>query len=364
MIKILAKIDWIILAAVLLLLAISLLALYSVSLAGGQSNLGHFQKQIISIVIGATLMIWIAFYDYRIFSYQSSKLYFLALILLLLVLFLGTQVRGTSGWLGFGIFNFQPVELAKLIMIIFLASFLSKKRMELSMLIRTIASMVLVSIPVFLIMKQPDFGSASIIVGIWIIMILASGINKKNIFILLVIISTAAFLSSIFIKDYQRQRIINFINPYHDPQGSGYNVLQSIIAVGSGGIWGKGLGHGPQSQLNFLPEKHTDFIFAVIAEELGFVGASLVIILFGVVLYRLKEIAKRARDNFGYLVIIGIMAMFFLQILVNIGMNIGILPVAGVPLPFVSYGGSSLISVFIALGLAESIYIRRIKKID
>ena len=273
-------------------------------------------------------------------------------------------MRGTTGWIGFSSFNVQPVEIVKLIMVIFLASFLSKKKNELSNLVKIVASIVLVSIPVFLVIKQPDFGSSIIIMGTWIVMLLVSGINKKSIFVLFLIFIVTATGGYFLLKDYQKERIANFVNPQNDPQGSGYNVIQSMVAVGSGGIFGKGLGHGSQSQLNFLPEKHTDFIFAVLAEELGLLGSGIVLFLFGVILYRLKETARLARDNFGYLIVIGVMAMVLTQVFINIGMNIGLMPVTGVPLPFLSYGGSSLVSVLASLGLVQSVYLHRVKTLD
>ena len=276
----------------------------------------------------------------------------------------GSTVRGTTGWIGLGQFNIQPVEIAKVVIIIFLASFLSKKKSQLSIIVRTIASIVLVAIPVFLILKQPDLGSAAIIMGIWIGMLFVSGINKKvffGLFLAGLVISSASWF---VLQDYQKERLMNFVSPERDPRGSGYNVIQSIVAVGSGGAWGKGLGHGSQSQLNFLPEKHTDFIFAVFAEEFGFLGSFVIISLFGILIYRIKETARLARDNFGYLLAVGISMMLFFQILVNIGMNIGVAPVAGVPLPLLSYGGSSMISILAALGIIQSIYIRRVRALD
>ena len=358
------KLDWIIVIIVVLLISMGLIALYSVSFVENSFNPLYLQKQIAAIVIGLFLMLFLSFYDYRAIDFYSTKLYFLIIVILTAVIFWGVRVRGTVGWIGFGEFNIQPVEIAKIVMIIFLASFLSRKKTRLSILMRTITSVVLVSIPILLILRQPDFGSASIIAAIWIGMLSVSGINKKNLLIL-VIIGAVSFSSGWFLlKDYQKSRIRNFITPYEDPQGSGYNVIQATIAVGSGGIWGKGLGHGSQSQLNFLPEKRTDFIFAVIAEELGLVGSGIVLVLFGILFYRLKETARLARDNFGYLLAVGVMVMFFIQIFVNIGMNVGISPVAGVPLPLLSYGGSSMVSVLAGLGIIQSIYIRRSKTLD
>lgn len=358
------KLDWVIIIIVILLISLGLLALYSVSFVENNFNSSYFQKQITAIVIGLAAMFFLAFYDYRAIDFYSTKLYFAIIAVLVAVIFWGVKVRGTVGWIGFGEFNIQPVEIAKVVMIIFLASFLSKKKTKLSAFTRTITSVILVSIPVLLVLRQPDFGSASIIVAIWIGMLAVSGINKKNLLVLAligaVVFSTGWFL----LKDYQKSRIKNFVTPYADPRGSGYNVIQSTVAVGSGGVWGKGLGHGSQSQLNFLPEKRTDFIFAVIAEELGLVGASIVLVLFGVLFYRMKETARLARDNFGYLLTVGVMVMFFVQIFINIGMNVGISPVAGVPLPLLSYGGSSMVSVLAALGIVQSAYARRAKTLD
>lgn len=355
------KLDWVLAIAIFLLLAAGLVTLYSIHLVEDVNQFNHFGKQLVSVSIGLVLMLFFSLYDYRVLNSYSTKLYFFIIVVLIMLIIWGSTVRGTTGWIGFGQFNIQPVEIAKLIMIIFLASFLSKKKTQLSIIVRTIASIVLVAIPVFLILKQPDFGSAAVVVGIWLGMLFVSGINRKVFFGLFFSGLLMVSSSWLVLEDYQKDRLINFVSPERDPRGSGYNVIQSIVAVGSGGMWGKGLGHGSQSQLNFLPEKHTDFIFAVFAEEFGFSGTLVIIGIFGILIYRIKETARLARDNFGYLLAVGISMMLFLQILVNIGMNIGIAPVAGVPLPLLSYGGSSMISVLASLGIIQSIYIRRIK---
>jgi rod shape determining protein RodA len=358
------KLDLVLGAAIALLLGVGILALYSISFSGNVLVTDHFYRQLEAAVVGIFLMLIFSFFDYRVLSAYSTKLYFAMLVILSLVLAFGTTVRGTTGWIGFANLHIQPVEATKIIMIIFLASFFSKKKTKLSENAKIAVSIILVFIPVFLILRQPDFGSAAVTAGIWGGMLLVSEISKKNICILFLAISVLLGGSYFFMKDYQKERLQNFINPANDPLGSGYNVAQSMVAVGSGGIFGKGLGHGPQSQLNFLPEKHTDFIFASIAEELGLVGALFVIFLFGVLLYRMKKTAHLARDNFGFLVVVGVIIMFFLQILINIGMNMGINPVAGVPLPLLSYGGSSLVTILISLGLVQSVYLRRIKALD
>ena len=358
------KFDWIAIALIFLLVAIGLAALYSVSRVDNNLNLGDFEKQNVALALGIGAAVFFAFFDYRALNTFSTRLYFGSLALLGSVFFIGSRIRGATAWIGVGPFHIEPVEIVKIVMIIFLASFLSKKKAELSMTWRIIGSIVLVFIPVLLIMKQPDFGSASVIVGIWIGMLVASGINKKSLAALIMLGIIAATSGWFFLKPYQKERIINFVQPSNDPLGTGYNVIQSTVAVGSGGLMGKGLGHGSQSQLNFIPEKHTDFIFAVIAEELGLFGALFVLALYLALLYRIREAALLARDNFGYLLAVGVIVMMFVQILINVGMNIGVVPVAGVPLPFLSYGGSSLVVILSAMGLVQSVYMRRMKTLD
>ena len=361
------KLDWIAISVAILLVGISLIILYSFSAVGffgEQEGLNNFTRQLIAVGIGIIAMFVLAFYDYRVFNSISTNLYFLMLGFFALVAFLGTTVRGTTGWLNLGAFNVQPVEIAKIILVIFLASFLSKKKMQLGTGSRVFVSLVLIILPTFFVILQPDFGSAMIMIGIWLSMLLASGINKKSFIFLMILGIIFLSVSFLVLEDYQIERLQSFIDPHADPQGSGYNVIQSQVAIGSGGFLGKGLGHGSQSQLNFLPEKHTDFIFAVISEEFGLVGAFVILIALAILLFRVKEIARKARDNFGYLLGVGFLAMFSLQIFVNIGMNLGIAPVVGVPLPFLSYGGSSIISVFLALGFLQSVYSRRTQNLD
>ncbi|MFA7319607.1 MAG: rod shape-determining protein RodA [Parcubacteria group bacterium] len=355
------KLDWVLIISIMLLLVIGLLVIYSISFDGSVLKSANLERQVVAIAIGFASMFFLAFSDYRKLNTHSTKLYFLMLFILMVVLVAGKTVKGHTGWLGFSSFSVQPVELAKLIIIIFLASFLSKKRTQLSIVVRIVASVVLVFLPVFLILKQPDLGSTVIILACWVTLLFTSGASKKNLLILFIAGAIILSPSWFFLKNYQKDRIVNFIEPYRDPMGSGYNVIQSTIAVGSGQLFGKGLGHGSQSQLNFLPEKHTDFIFSVIAEELGFFGAMAVFVLFGVIFWRLKETARAARDNFGYLFTIGVMAMIFFQLLVNVGMNIGVMPVAGVPLPLLSYGGSSMVTTLAAIGIAQNVYLRRKK---
>src|SRR3990167_10542853 len=350
------KLDWTLLLTALFIAGISLLTLYSLSSNGGAD---YFFRQAIYMVLGIGVMFFMATLDYRHVAKYSTAIYFVTLGALLLVLLFGVTVRGTAGWLSLGIFQIQPVELAKVSLILFLASFISQKKSELGEWTRVIASLVLSAALIFLVLKQPDLGSSLVLAAIWGGMILASGLRAKHLFVLFALGAALVAGSWFMLADYQKDRIETFIHPERDPRGSGYNVLQSIVAVGSGGLSGKGVGHGSQSQLNFLPEKHTDFIFAVIAEELGLAGAWFVIGLYAVLLYRVKRIGDTASDNFGYLVAVGVLVMFFAQIAINVGMNIGLLPVTGLPAPLLSYGGSSLLSVLFSLGLLQSVYQRK-----
>ncbi len=347
------KLDFVLIAAVALLLLVSLLALYSLSAAGGTN---YFLRQAVFSLLGFGVMLFTATLDYRYIQKYSTFLYFTTLLVLFLVLLFGTTVNGTAGWLSFGFFQVQPVEVAKVTLIIFLASFISKKKSELGEWTRVIASLILSAGLIFLVLRQPDLGSSLVLAAIWGGMILASGLRLRHFVVLGLLGSALVFGSWFLLADYQKARIDTFLHPESDPQGSGYNVLQAMVAVGSGGVSGKGLGYGSQSQLSFLPEKHTDFIFAVVSEELGLIGAGFVIALYGVLLYRIRVIGAMATDNFGYLLSLGVMIMIFVQVLINIGMNVGLLPVTGLPAPFLSYGGSSLLSLSASMGLLLSVY--------
>ncbi len=350
--------DWVLVASALLLSGISLLALYGISAAGFREE-GIIWKQMSFVCFGIVAMIFFARADYHYLKSYSRLIYFITILFLIAVLFLGSTVHGTSGWLNFGIFNIQPVEFAKIALIIFLASFISSKKIILGEMVQLFVSMILTFIIIFLVIKQPDLGSAMVLLAIWLGMLILSGINKKAFFIIFSIGILLCVSSWFYLVDYQKARIVSFVNPQLDIRGSGYNVFQATVAVGSGGITGKGVGQGSQSQLKFLPESHNDFIFAAITEELGFFGSMLILFLYAVVFFRLKNIASLAPDNFGYLVVSGIMIMLFFQTLVNIGMNIGLVPVVGITLPFLSYGGSSILACFIAIGIALSIYNNR-----
>lgn len=360
----LKQFDWILFFIIILLVSLGLMAIYSSTATGDSPNFLYFKKQIIFIAFGLLFLFLISFIDYRYLKIYSIPIYLIGIILLIAVLFLGISIKGTKGW--FSIFGqtYQPVELAKIILLIILAKYFSDWHGLVDRWSRVLFSILLVSLMILLVVLQPDFGSALIFFGLFLGLLILVKIKRLYFILIIVLLLLVTFGTWQFIlKDYQKERVLTFINPSADPLGKGYQVTQSIIAVGSGQLFGRGLGLGSQSRLNFLPLQQTDFIFAVIAEELGFVGSFLLIGLFAVFFYRLARIAHLAQDDFGFLLAGGIGILFFIQVFVNIGMNLGILPVTGIPLPLVSYGGSSMIASLLAVGILESIYIRH-KKIS
>lgn len=356
----LKKLDWSLNSVILFLVAFGLMALYSIESAVQDSDFVNLKKQLIFFVVGFILLIVFSMIDYRHLQTYSIVILIIGIALLITVLIFGTTVRGTRGWfMLFGEQGFQPVELVKIILIIGLSKFIAGWRTEVQT-IKHLLILFAVTIPlIVLVLLQPDFGSAVILTAIFLGMLVFSKVKRSYVIgISLLLIILVAISWTFVLQDYQKDRVLTFIDPGRDPYGSGYNIKQSIIAVGSGNIVGRGLGLGPQSRLNFLPAQETDFIYAVIAEELGFVGSSLLILSFVWLSYRLIRIARLIRDDFGIFVVSGILFYITAQGILNIGMNIGLLPIAGVPLPFVSYGGSSLISSFIAIGIVQSVYIR------
>jgi len=358
----LKNLNYPILIITLVLISLGLLVIFSVSYGHGDLDLENFKKQAIFAAIGIIVMFLISFFDYRFLKNYIALLYLTGITLLAAVLLIGDYSRGMSGWIDLGFFHFQPSELMKIILIIVLAryfSFFSNKLFEFK---KIVISGICVGIPVVLTLFQPDLGSAAIMVFVWLGMLVAAGVRTSH---LLVIFLAGALIFAggwaFVLKDYQKDRIVTFLNPQADPLGSGYNVIQSVIAVGSGGILGKGLGHGSQSQLNFLPEKHTDFIFAVLAEEMGLTGVIFLLALFAALISKLTDVALSVQDNFGKMLVIGTVILLFSHIVINIGMNMGIAPVTGIPLPFISYGGSFLISILIMLGIVQSVAMKGVK---
>jgi rod shape determining protein RodA len=351
--------DWLILAAVLLLVAFGLVEIYSVALGQSGADLLNFKKQVIFAFIGIAGLFFFTFLDAYSLKNLSRYLYILGVLLLIIVLFIGHNIRGHQGWIALAGFSLQPVEPVKIILTLALASFFANLATKVKTVRHFLYSALIVSGLIFLVLLQPDLGSAIILGAIWFIMIMAAGFNKKYLLIVFVAV-TVFFILSWFLmfKDYQKARIINFLNPGANSQQSGYNVSQAMIAVGSGGLTGKGVGLGSQSQLKFLPEAHTDFIFSVIAEELGYLGVFLVLCFYAIFFWRCFRVLPKINNDFGIYFIIGATGLIFVQMFINIGMNLGIMPIVGLPLPFISYGGSSLVSLLVVVGIIENIIIK------
>jgi rod shape determining protein RodA len=350
-------IDWILLSLAVLISCASLVTLYTF----GESE-SFFSKQLIFLVLGIVCFFLCSQIDFQIFKSTHAVVYAygVGLVVLVILFVLGHTVKGAQSWFSFGTFSFQPTDLMKLVVILMCAKYFSRRHVEIKRFRHILVSAVYMLVPFVLIFLQPDFGSAIILFAIWFGMILISGLSKKHLFIFCIIgLSLFVVLWSFVFKDYQKKRIENFINPTLDVKGTGYNAKQSLVAVGSGQLLGKGIGHGTQSRLHFLPEYQTDFIFAAFAEEWGFIGSVLLILLFMMVCIRIALVAQTGASNFEILTAVGILILFLAHMLVNIGMNIGIMPITGIPLPLLSYGGSHILTEFIALGFVSSIYKHR-----
>jgi rod shape determining protein RodA len=347
--------DWVFPIVVFVLTVIGIAAIYSVDLSRGDA-LTFFPTQVTAFAIGICVFFFAASLHVTVYQSFARIAYLFAASLLGAVLFFGTNVRGTMGWFRFGGVSFQPAEFAKVGLILFLAWLISRhgRRFDRPQFVIStgLATIALAG----LILLQPDLGSALILIGIWVGLLFLSGTRKRYVALIFVAgITTFAVGWFFLFAPYQKERVLTFLDPARDPLGGGYNVTQSMIAIGAGQVFGRGLGFGSQSQLHFLPETQTDFIFSVIAEELGFVAVTTVLGLYMLVLWRLLVLARACFDDFRTYVTLGIMLVFFVQIILNVGAAIGLLPVTGIPLPFLSYGGSSLIMNFLLIGIAESV---------
>jgi rod shape determining protein RodA len=346
------------------LVVMGLLVIWSTSFkAAGVANVSDVVRQGIFAAIGLGLLIAAARADYRVWSRLTPWLYGLMVVLLVIVLVSSKSVLGAQRWIDLGFFQFQPSELAKLVVIVTLAKFFSDHYDQLERPKYLAISALYAAIPAFLVFRQPDLGTTLVILATWVGMVLVSPIPKRYLAILVGAgLAVLPFMMQ-HLKDYQRQRLEVFLNPHADPLGAGHNVIQSTITIGSGQVFGRGLAAGTQSQLNFLPQlaQHTDFAFAVLGEKMGFVGGTLLIVLFATLFLRGLQIAYRAQDRFGLFVAVGIVSMLLFHVLINVGMNMAVAPVTGIPLPFVSYGGTALLVFLLAIGLLESIAVRRKK---
>jgi rod shape determining protein RodA len=354
------KLDWALIIATMLLVGIGLLSIYSSSL--GKGDFLNFKKQIIFLVVGFFLMIFFSFLDWRIFRdipYLILALYFLSLILLLGLFFLAPEIREVKSWYKFGLVAFDPKEFTKIILIILLAKFFSMRHIEMYRIRHILLSGIYVFLPAFLVFFQPDFGSFSIFIFLWIAILIISGIKIKHFLILILVgLLFLAFSWLFLLADYQKGRIIHFLQPQLEPLGIGWSQQQAKIAIGSGGLFGKGIGQGSQTQYGFLPEPQTDFIFSAIAEETGLFGTSLLLAFFALLIWRIFKIAILAKSNFPRLFAVGLVTILISQIFIHIGMNLGLLPIIGISLPLVSYGGSGLVVIFIGLGILQNIKIK------
>lgn len=348
--------DWSLFLLPVILSIFGIVIIFTISYGSGK-NLALSQS--IFLILGLIIAISLSFVDYRTIKGLYLILYLITLALLVYVYFFGKHSLGAARWIDFGFFQLQPSEIFKPVLLIVLAKFFADwKEINLR---KIIFMLVLVAIPLVLILKQPDLGTTLVIFVGFLVVLFLSPIKKIYLVIALAILLCLSPLAWRYLRPYQKNRIVAFINPSADPQGVGYNVSQAKIAVGSGGFWGQGLGKGSQSSLNFLPVVYADFIFAGTAEATGFIGSTFLILIFCSLVIRIIIIARISKDDFGMYLAGGVAAIFFFQMLVNIGMNMGIMPVTGIPLPFVSYGGSAMLVNFACIGILQSIYIRRKK---
>lgn len=391
--------DIILFSAALLLCLIGLASIYSATQTI-DANYSNFNKQIAALGIGLFISLIIYFLPSKIFSIAAMPAYFVSALMLIIVLVIGRSAGGAKSWISFGAINIQPAEYAKIATVIMMAYFLSKKNVNIESLKDLAITLSLAIFPVILILLEPDLGSAIVFFGMTLALIFWKGISlfgltvvlspaivsvaslfgatyllivlallivaliffKKDLFtsgtIMAINIGAGFFVDFVYeiLSPHQQRRIHSFLDPASDPLGSGYNAIQAQIAIGSGGFWGKGFLSGNQTQLQFIPEQWTDFIFCVIGEEFGFFGGFIIILLYSIIFFRLLQAASQAKNEFFSLMIIGILSIFLTHFTINIGMAIGLLPVIGIPLPFVSYGGSSLISNFIMIAIVLNIY--------
>lgn len=353
----LKKIDWILVIAVFFLVLIGLLSIYSSSIS--RDNFSNFRKQIIFFVVGVLLMFLFSFLDWRIIrenSYFILFIYFFCILSLLGLFFFAPEIRQVKSWYKLGPVSIDPAEFTKLVLIILFAKYFSKRHAEMYNVNHILISSFYLILPSILVFLQPNLGSVLILVFLWIGILIISGIKIRH-FLILCLVGFLIFVLIwlFFLEDYQKQRVISFFRPKMEPIGIGWSQNQSKIAIGSGGLLGQGLFKGSQTQYGFLPEPQTDFIFSAISEELGFIGVIVLLSLFSLLIWRIIKIASSCESNFPKLFSSGLATILISQIFINIGMNLGLLPIIGVSLPLVSYGGSGLISTFIALGILQSI---------
>ncbi len=347
------NIDFVVFFLATTLSVIGLSLIYSF---GGDNSI--FVKQSISLGVAIILFFIVSNLDFYFLRNSNFifALYSFTVFLLIALFFVGSEFSGAKSWFSFGFFAFQPTDLAKIILVLILARYFFKRHIEIKRIKHLFISAIYPLIFFGLLLLQPDFGSAMIIFFIWFLFILVVGIPKKYILFIFSVGAILVFILYNFVfADYQKNRILTFLDPGRDPLGAGYNILQANIALGSGEFWGKGISEGTQSRLEFLPQAETDFIFSAFGEEWGFLGILILFLIFTIIIYRLVNRAILGRSNFESLIIIGIAIYFFVNFVVHTGINLGIMPVTGTVMPFMSYGGSHLLFEFIALGIVNSV---------
>ncbi|NCC24805.1 MAG: rod shape-determining protein RodA [Deltaproteobacteria bacterium] len=359
--RLLTHINWPFFGLTILLLAVGVLNLYSASavrIEGGLSLDSYYQRQMVWGGVGMACMVLVMAFDYRHLRDAAWPIYWTAIAMLVAVYFFGRSISGARRWLDFGLLNVQPSELAKIAILLIGAKLIARQEghYDWPALGRILGVVVL---PALLIFKQPDLGSGLTLFMILGGMLLVKGVSGRILKFLILVVPAVLPFTWFFLHDYQKARIMTFLNPGRDPLGAGYHIIQSQIAIGSGEMWGKGFMEGTQGMLSFLPEKHTDFAFAVLGEEWGFMGAMILLSIFCAFLYQIYLVAVDAKDEFGRYLAVGVFFYFFLQIFINIGMVLGLMPVVGIPLPFISYGGSAAVVNFCLIGLVLNVSMRR-----
>lgn len=359
--RLLLNFDWLLLFLALGICALGVLNIYSAGYTLTDLSLKSlYIKQLNWLGIGIVFMALTFSIDYRSIARYGYVIYLLSIVCLILVLVAGYASRGSQRWLALGAFTFQPSELMKITIILALANYFENHKAEEGYLLRDLyVPALLALLPFFLVLKQPDLGTGIILLIIFLAIVFIAGVRWQSI-----VLAAGSGLLLIplgwhFLRDYQKDRIMTFIDPEQDPLGTGYHIIQSIIAIGSGGLWGKGFLKGTQTQLKFLPEQHTDFVFSAFAEEWGFVGAIFLLFLFFALILCGLQVAYQAKDLTGKLISVGVTMIIYAQVIINIGMVLGILPVVGIPLPFMSYGGSALVVFMAGIGLLLNVRMRR-----
>jgi rod shape determining protein RodA len=353
--------DWLLFGAAMLLSLTSLTEIYSSTMHEPSEN--YFLRQFAWVILGIVCAVVIAAVDYHVISEHIPFLYVLALCALVYTLALGRTVSGSTSWVALGPVTIQPSEIVKMVVVVALARYLSELRESPYMtLVQILKAGAICLLPMALVALQPDTGTALTYLPILAIGLFIRGLRPAALIALVLAFVLVMPVAWFFLKEYQKERILTFVEPERDPLGRGYQVTQSKIAIGSGGLLGKGLFNGTQNQLGFLPTRHTDFIFSVVGEELGFVGVSITLGLLAFIIFRSIYNAQTARDNLGLFIVMGVVGIYFFHVIENVGMVIGFMPTTGIPLPFLSYGGSSVLTAFIALGLV--INVRRCRYVN